>query len=116
MRDWRLNECNDIYFADGDMDFVEDREEVLQAVAVRLRLVQGEWAYDFTLGVPWMTGMFDIRVPLILKENYLRKTIRETPGVLALLELNFNQDRENRGALVTFKAQTIYGPVEGTIS
>jgi len=115
-RDWKINECNDLYFGEGDMAFIDDREEVVQAVAVRLKRIRGEWAFNFTFGIPWITDMFDIRVPVILKRSYIFRMIVETPGVLSVPELNFNQDRVNRGALVTYRAQTIYGPIEGTIS
>lgn len=114
-RDWKLNDCGDLYFGDGDMAFVDDAEEVLQAVSVRLKRIRGEWAFDFTFGIPWITDMFDVRIPLVLRRSYIFRMIVETPGVLNVPELNFNQDRENRGALITFRGNTIYGPIEGAI-
>jgi hypothetical protein len=114
--DLKLNDNWDLDLVDGDLVLIEDRAEVIQSVKIRLLFMQLEWAFDFTLGVPWGNGMFDIRVPRIKKEAYLKDAITQTLGVRALTSFEFNIDREENGAFVAFTAETTYGPVRGEVT
>jgi hypothetical protein len=114
--DLKLDENWDLAFEDGDLVLVKDRLEVLQSTKLRLLFIQTEWAYNFSLGVPWANGMFDIRMPRVKKEAYLKDTIIQTVNVRALTDFDFNFDREENGAFVAFKAETTYGPIDGEIS
>jgi hypothetical protein len=114
--DLELNDAWDLDLVDGDLVLIRDRAEVLQSVKIRLLFIATEWAFDFTIGVPWANGMFDIRWPKIKKESYLKKAITETLGVRALINFEFNIDREEHGAFVAFTAETIYGPVTAEVS
>jgi hypothetical protein len=114
--DLKLNDDWDLDLVDGDLVLIQDRPEVLQSVKIRLLFIKFEWAYDFTLGIPWGHGMFDVRVPRVKKEHYLKEGIIETLGVRALTAFEFNIDREENGAFVAFTAETIYGPIEGEVT
>jgi hypothetical protein len=115
MIDLAIDECHDLAMPSNDLALVYDRLEVLQSVHVRIKFIKFEWAFDFTLGVPWLDGMFDVQVSQIQKEKVLRDTIIQTLGVSTVNEFLFNTDRVKRGALVTFRGETIYGPIEGEI-
>lgn len=114
--DLKLDENHDLALEDGDLVLIRDRLEVLQAVKIRLLFIRYEWAYDFTIGVPWANGMFDVRVPRVKKEAWLKEAIIQTPGVRVLTDFQFDIDRENNGAFVAFRAETIYGPIEGEMA
>jgi len=114
--DLKLNSAHDLDFVDGDLVLIDGRLEVLQSVKMRLLFILREWAYNFTLGVPWTNGMFDVRFPRVKKESALKDTILQTVGVYALTEFNFNIDREEHTAYVSYTAETAYGPIEGEVT
>lgn len=116
MRDLKLNGL-DLAIENGDLVIIEGAEEVAQNVGIRLRWVLAEWDFDYSLGVPWKDGMFDVSYPEILKRANILDTIRKTPGVQAVLNLQFFIDSEQRGCLVAYRARTVYGEyVEGEVS
>lgn len=114
--DLKLDENWDLAFEDGDLVLVNERLEVLQSTKMRLLFIQLEWAFNFALGVPWTNGMFDIRTPRVKKEAYLKDTIIQTVGVRVLIDFDFNFDRAENGAFVAFRAETIYGPIDGEVT
>ena len=115
MRDDKLDSNHDLVLENGDLQPIDDRLEVLQSVKIRLLFIRFEWTFNWLLGVPWMDGMFDIRVPRIQKAEYVKNTIIQTPGVRALTAFEFNLDEQAHGALVGFEAETIYGPITEVI-
>lgn len=108
--DIELTSAHDMKVTD-DFHLIEDRLEVLQSNKIRLLFILAEWVFNFTLGIPWLTDMFDVRIPQIQKRSNLVKTIQGTPGTRALTAFEFNVDNINRGAFVSFEAETIYGPI-----
>jgi hypothetical protein len=109
-------EIYDIVIEDGDLVLVDGRQEVLQAVTIRLLFILTEWDYNFTLGVPWLTEMFDIRYPLVRKEAHLKETILQTPNVLRITAFLFTVDPIAKGAYVAFTAETSFGPINGEVT
>lgn len=114
--DLKLDANHDLAFENGDLVLIDGRLEVLQSVKIRLLFIMLEWAYDFSRGMPWTNGLFDIRMPQVKKESYAKNTIIQTEGVRVLTEFEFNIDRENNGAFIAYKAETIYGPIEAELS
>jgi len=114
--DFELAENHDLSLVEGDLVLTRDRPEVLQSVKIRLLFIRFEWAYDAFIGIPWATDMFDIRVPIVKKEAYVKDGITQTVGVRALLEFEFNIDRENHGAFIAYTAETVYGPIEQEVT
>lgn len=108
--DIELTSAHDMKVTD-DFHLIEDRLEVLQSNKIRLLFIQTEWVFDFTLGIPWLTDMFDVQTPQNLKRKFLVGTIQNTQGTRALKAFEFNVDNINRGAYVSFEAETIYGPI-----
>jgi hypothetical protein len=58
-RDIKIAELNprmfDIAFtADGDFDVVENREEWIQSLKLRLVEQKGDWFFDTSMGLPWI--------------------------------------------------------------
>ncbi len=116
MIDIELTSAHDYKIENGDKVLIEGRLEVLQSTKIRLLWIFGEWVFNFLLGIPWMTDMFDVRLPRIQKENHIRKTITGTIGVRTLTNFTFNIDEINHGAFVGYEAETVFGPIEGNIS
>lgn len=102
----------------NDFVLVYDLEEIIQSIRIRLRIILGEWKFDFTRGIPWVgdnATMFTPATSLEQKEQILKSTILGTEGVLALLSFTFGVDPINRGALISYGTDTIYGPANGEV-
>lgn len=115
MIDIELGEGHDLKLTD-DLHLIRDRPEVMQSINIRVLMIRFEWAFAYLLGIPWTTGMFDIRVPKVQKETIVRETILGTVGVRLLTSFLFNIDRVNKGALITYSGETEFGPIEGEAS
>lgn len=111
-----LDTDNDLFFDGKDFYLVKDSLEVVQSFAIRVRFIQTEWVFDFTVGVPWLSDMFATEVSYERKRQWLIETLQKTIGVKRINEFKFTLDPINRGALVEFRAVTVYGPVEGSLS
>ena len=111
MIDLKLNENHDLEITD-DLQLIEGREEVLQSTKITLLFIQLEWVFDFTLGIPWLTDMFDIQVPNIQKRKYIVVDLNNVIGLRTLKAFEFNVDDVNKGALVSFSAETNFGPID----
>ena len=116
MIDKALDENNDLAFDGSDFLLVKDAAEVIQSCSIRLRFVQTEWVFDFTMGIPWLDEMFATEISYERKRQWLVETIQKTIGVNRLIEFKFDIDPVNRGALVEFQAETIYGIANGSIT
>lgn len=101
---------------DSDLHWVSDRDEVLQSCTIRLLFIQGESDFNFTLGIPWLTDMFDVQYPNIRKESNIKRTILTTLNVRRLTNFVFNLDPINKGAYVSFTAETVFGPISQEIT
>lgn len=115
MIDMELGEGHDLKLTD-DLHLIKDRPEVMQSINIRILFIRFEWAFNYLLGIPWTTGMFDIRVPIIQKETVVEETILGTVGVRLLTSFVFNIDRENKGALITYSGETVFGSIAGGTS
>jgi hypothetical protein len=113
MRYRKLDENGDMIFGHGTSDYyVDNWQLVLQAIVTRLRLWKGEWYLSLEDGTPWEQEILG-KTTKFLRDSALQEIILNTYGVTELLYFYSWFDREKRFFLVTFKAQTIYGIVEG---
>jgi len=86
----------DIALVHGDIALVTGPDEIRQRVLLRLRRQLGEWAYDTTLGVPWIEQVFVRNPDLGVIRALLVREIANTSGVLEVrsLELTLTAGRE----------------------
>jgi hypothetical protein len=105
----------DVDTTGGDIQLIEGLDEVIQAVEIALMMVYSEWKFAPTQGVKWNRGMFDINVPHIQKISWIRETIIGVRGVLEVNEVTLAIDAGNRGGIISFRAKSIYGPIEGEV-
>jgi hypothetical protein len=115
MKDILLNENHDMEITD-DFHIIEGRLEVLQSTKIVLLFIQGEWVFNFVLGVPWLTDMFDIEVANIQKRKNIVVELNNVIGLRTLKAFEFNIDDINKGALVSFSAETNFGPISNEVS
>lgn len=115
MIDLKLDENHDLEITD-DLQLIEGRLEVLQSTKITILFIQLEWVFNYTLGIPWLTDMFDIEFPQIQKRKFLVVNITQVLGVRQLTAFEYNVDNINKGGLVSFEAETTFGPIKQTVS
>ena len=114
MRYRKLDVYGDMPFGHGSSDYyVDEWKLVLQAIVTRLKLWQGEWYLDESYGTPWTQEILG-KTNKSIRNAALKKVILETYGVEDLAKFVSKFDRTTRSYKVNFKANTIYGTVEGS--
>lgn len=109
MRYRREDADGDYTFGQGDDTFLINSPEcVAQAVSTRFELWRGQWFLDVTEGTPYIQSVLgkqrsDVYILAI------RERIQTTPGVLAILSFNTNNDGTTRRVTFTATIDTIYG-------
>ena len=99
----------DLLLTNGQLSFVDGRDEVRQLLTQRLRTFLGECFLDTGLGIPYVQQIFQKGVTVSIMEGIFRTSILETPGVLAMIDFTMNLTVRNLS--VNFTVQTTDGPV-----
>jgi len=86
----------DLLLSRGDLAFARGADEVRQRVLLRLRRVAGEWAYNITLGLPWIQQILVKNPNLALIRALFVREIAATRGVLAVRTLELTLDAQRR--------------------
>ena len=97
MKSLALNSNHDIEIINGELVFVDDADEVAQAVKTRLLFFFSEWPWAVNEGVPWFEQIFIKNPDFTLVESVLKTEIIETEGVVELFSFDLDFDRRNRG-------------------
>lgn len=107
MRYRQLAPNGDSTIFSGDTLFlVNSPAAVAQAVLTRLRLWQGEWFLDTTLGVPFLTQVIG-RNTQAVRDTAVQATILGTPGVNQIL--SYQSQLVGRNLMIQVTIDTIYG-------
>ena len=115
MRDFKLSkDTHDLVLGNGDLSFVDEKEEIAQSIKVRLLFIRGEWILDLQLGVQMYDVLFNTRVSKALKEQLIKNIILQTDGVTGVASFNFDVDSTTKKATVTFEVNTVYGVTTGS--
>lgn len=109
MRYRKLDANGDMVFGLGAAAFHRDSPEaVAQAVATRLRLLQGEWFLDTAAGTAWQTRVLG-RHTEGTHDAEIASRILGTPGVTGLAGFESSLDRDTRRLTITATIDTAYG-------
>ena len=113
MIDLKLTAEHDLDISTGDLSLVVGIEEVAQNSKIRVLTEKYEWLFNLEVGILWTGdgGMFDTTVPDRVKESRIRAAIQGTPGLDLIQDFLFRKDEINRGALVQYRAKTVYGEI-----
>lgn len=110
MRYRRLDANGDMTFGHGGADFLQDEPlAVGQAIVTRLKLMQGEWFLDKTVGMPYATQVF-VEGGRFTADRAAQRVILGTQGVTQLDAYSSNISRA-RAWSVAATVDTIYGQV-----
>ncbi|PIV98553.1 MAG: hypothetical protein COW42_13935 [Deltaproteobacteria bacterium CG17_big_fil_post_rev_8_21_14_2_50_63_7] len=97
--------------ADGDLQLVDEAEEVGQAAAITLDTQRGEWIYDLSFGVPWLEQILRKAPDLDTVRAVFVSTLLAVPGVNRIVKLELELDPTTRHLTATGEVDTVFGPV-----
>jgi len=79
---------------------------VAQAISTSLKLWQGEWFLDVTVGTPWKQSILGKSVN---PDAYIKQAILSTQGVTSLASYSSSFNGQTRALTATGVANTLYG-------
>lgn len=102
---------HDLKFTDGDLALVSDLDATAQRLKIALLLFLGEWFLDERVGVPYYENVFIKNTNQPVINSMFRAVILNDQAVTKINEFEFVVDGATRSASLTFKADTIDGPL-----
>ena len=102
---------HDLEIVNGDLQLVTESEEVAQSVKIRLLFWKGEWILDYSKGVEYINGIYDLGKSQEYKDQQFKKAILGTKHMKQIIDYVFGVDSANQTASVEFEATTEYGDV-----
>lgn len=91
-------DTNDLYlFSDGSLGIAVNNEAVGEHARQRLSTYRGEWAYDITVGTPWLQYVFVRPFAPGVANGVIKERLLSTPGVTGMTDFEFTVDYRSRG-------------------
>lgn len=117
MSDLTINpDTGDLDFTSGDLSLTSGADAIRQNIAMRLRMVVGEWFLDLDAGTDYYGSILGQKNFITADAEFVRVII-STPGVNDILNpLEYNLDKRTRVLRVTFKVDTDEGEITATES
>lgn len=116
MRYRALSATGDYTFGQGEANFlINSAEAVAQSVLTRLRLWEGEWFLDQTLGTPYTQEILGYNTAA-LYDLAIQDQVLATTGVTGITNYSSSRDAVTRALTVTMNITTIYGPAALTLA
>jgi hypothetical protein len=111
MMDFSLQHC-DVEIAHGDISLCPtDSACVAQTITTRLKIIEGEWFLDASLGIPYFTQIFGHKRSAHYVRELMVPELLTIRGVLAID--NFSASIEtNRRLKITFDAKLNNGTTQ----
>jgi hypothetical protein len=85
-------------------------QEVAQSIYTTLRMFQGEWFLDTTLGTPWFQSILGVKTPIGIVQQILKNIIVTRPGVQSLNSFSLTPTG-GRSYTLSFTASLVNGKV-----
>lgn len=112
MRDYKLDDNNDLAVDGIDIALIDGAEQVRQQVLIKLKLWTGEWFLDTEFGTPYLPDILGKQLTLSGAVAAIRKSVMEVDGVQTITEFQFEFDRQRRILKTQFTISTPYGLIE----
>lgn len=110
MRYRALSPTGDYTFGQGEANFlINSPAAVAQSVLTRLRLWEGEWFLDQTVGTPYTQQILGYNTENI-RDLAIQQEVLNTPGVTSITNYSSSVDPNTRALTVTMSINTQYGP------
>ncbi len=107
-------DTGDLVYENGDHVRVSGIDEIEQKIRLKLGLVQGEWFFDRTKGVPYYSKIWiKTKADPVTVDSVFVQTILSVSGVQSLAEpIDYTLNKQNRVLGLSFKAKTEFGILE----
>lgn len=113
MKDWELTTDGDLRIGENTDYIVEDRDELVQRLKVRLYWFLKEWYLDIAQGIDYFGKVLAKGTGLIEIEQEFRRQILLTKDITGITDISLNPEAD-RSLKVDFTASSIYGDIEIT--
>ncbi len=112
IRDLAMNFLtNDLDIQNNDLYGVAGQVAIQQDIQQTLQFWYGEWFLDTTKGVPYKQYILVKNPNIDLVQGLLLKAIQARPGVVQVLDFQFNYDPINRAVAITTVVQITNGQI-----
>jgi len=102
MKDLKLDSEGDLLFDGKNFYTTETTDESLaQRIKIKLRLFQGEWLLDTSIGMPWFQEVLGKKVSKAQVDSLIRNRVNDTDGVDEILEFESSVDGTSRVYSIT---------------
>jgi hypothetical protein len=105
----KLDPNGDPLWGNGQASFISDLQAVAQAILTRLRLFQGEWWEDLTIGTPMFQDILGQKSAPTAVSLILQKVILGTPYVTGISNLSASWNSTSRAFAFSCLVQTQFG-------
>lgn len=100
---------HDLVVTAYDLTFVDELDQIVQAIKMRLLTIFDEWFLDSRQGIRYFDIVCTKNPNLSLIDSIMKATIVDTAGVNELVSYTSELDKINRSLSITFQVNTIYG-------
>lgn len=104
-------DTNDVVIVNGDLAGASGQVAIQQDIQQALQMWLGEWFLDTTQGVPYKQYILVKNPNLDLAQAALLRTIQLRPGVVQVIDFQFNYDPVNRAVAVSTEVQITNGQI-----
>lgn len=112
MIDLLLDEITgDLKIINFDLALIENRDQIAQNLAIRLRFILGEWFLDNTAGIPYYEDILIKNPNQYRVESVLKEEIYNTEGILEILRFETDFDSKSRKFTVRIRCDTVSGQI-----
>jgi hypothetical protein len=115
VRDLLLDANGDLAISGGDLALASGATALVQAVAIALRFVKGEWFYDLDAGVPYYTDVLVKSPSADVLQSVFRKALLGVRGITGVASLSLSLDRASRTLVVNWSAASDLGLLSSTV-
>ena len=113
-KDWKLDEYGDIDMSTGDIEWVEDEDEVAQLAETKLLKCYDEDFLELETGITWLDSdynqvvMYDHNRDMKYKALLLKAAMLQIPEVTDITKLTISLDDDTGVQSIETEIDTIY--------
>lgn len=109
--DWK----DDFDLQDGDIWLIDGDDAYALRVEMRVGVSEGEWPYDRTFGLPWLTRLLGATGAAGGFRAMIARAVHEDPETQTVGAVNVSAPDADRRSVLSFSARSIRG-AERTVS
>lgn len=110
MTDIYLDESGDLIIENGQVPLIKNKEQFIkQRLEVSIGTVAGELFTDLTFGVP--RDLIFSKGRSAMLDSEIVRIIKNTDGVVKILEYNSNTNKSTREHLISFTVECVGGEI-----